>query len=92
MLHDRDVHNRLCARWLLHGCPQQRTCKLALTQMSTTDDVQASYNTLSTTESVLAGSDSDVLNRGRASWLLPRCPQQITCKLALARCPQHKAC
>ncbi|KAH3877151.1 hypothetical protein DPMN_001007 [Dreissena polymorpha] len=51
-----DVHNRGREGWLLHGCPQQRTCKLALTRMSTTEDVQAGYNT-------------DVHNGGRASWL-----------------------
>ncbi|KAH3840544.1 hypothetical protein DPMN_113994 [Dreissena polymorpha] len=48
------------------------TCKLALTQMFTTDDVQASTN-------------KDVHNRGCASLLYHRCPQQTTCKLALTR-------
>ncbi|KAH3703507.1 hypothetical protein DPMN_078544 [Dreissena polymorpha] len=48
------------------------TCKLALTRMFTTEDVQASTNT-------------DVDNRGRASWLLHGCPQQMTCKLTLTR-------
>ena len=48
------------------------TCKLALTRMFTTDDMKASTNT-------------DVHNRGRASWLLHGCPQQMTCKLALTR-------
>ncbi|KAH3753264.1 hypothetical protein DPMN_187899 [Dreissena polymorpha] len=48
------------------------TCKLALTQMSTTDYVQASTYT-------------DVHNRGCASWLEYRCPKEMTCKLALTR-------
>ncbi|KAH3719782.1 hypothetical protein DPMN_062655 [Dreissena polymorpha] len=48
------------------------TCKLSLTRMSTTEDVYASTNT-------------DVHNRGHASWLLHGCPQQMTCTLALTR-------
>ncbi|KAH3862922.1 hypothetical protein DPMN_013213 [Dreissena polymorpha] len=48
------------------------TCKLALTRMFTTDDVQASTNT-------------DVHNRRCASWLLHGCSQQMMCKLALTR-------
>ncbi|KAH3861088.1 hypothetical protein DPMN_024016 [Dreissena polymorpha] len=44
---DSDFHNRSCSRWLLQGCGQQMTCKLALRQISTT-------------KIVIAGSDSNV--------------------------------
>ncbi|KAH3741435.1 hypothetical protein DPMN_048160 [Dreissena polymorpha] len=46
------------------------TCTFAFTRMSTTEEVQAITNT-------------DVHKRGRASWFLHGCSQQMTCKLAL---------
>ncbi|KAH3877150.1 hypothetical protein DPMN_001008 [Dreissena polymorpha] len=64
-----NVHKGGRASWLLHGCPQRMTCKLALTRMSTTEACKLSLTCMSTTEDVQAGSNMNVHNGGRASWL-----------------------